>query len=187
MTKHIENNMIVISRERNWWNEIQKVARQNKRGIRNTGSICRCNGIKRNDNNLKIKGADWLEANRDAQGVRAAKNSNRRNSRIFFLVELMWKHKLQEGWKWAHTNTHRTNWSTHCRWSGPSAGRIRRAAQNARYHSTTADRFAVAAFPTDSFRLLNGTFHPHSVGRRLPMRQGGRIHDNQRSSWNYWR
>lgn len=59
--------------------------------------------------------------------------------------------------------------------------------QNARYHSTTADRFAGAASQTDSFRLLNGTFHQRSVGRRLLMRQGGRTHDDQRSSWNYWR
>lgn len=51
-------------------------------------------------------------------------------------------------------------------------------AQNARYHSTTADRFAGAALPTVSSRRQNGTFHQRSVGRRLPMRQGGRIHDD---------
>lgn len=51
-------------------------------------------------------------------------------------------------------------------------------AQNARYHSTTADRFAGAAFQTDSLRLLNGTFHRRSVGRRSRMKQGGRIHDD---------
>lgn len=31
-------------------------------------------------------------------------------------------------------------------------------------------------------RLLNGTFHPHSVGRRSRMKQGGRNHDDQGSS-----
>lgn len=49
------------------------------------------------------------------------------------------------------------------------------------------DRFAGAASQTDFLRRQNGTFRRRSVGRRLPMRQGGRIHDNQRSSWNYWR